>query len=120
MTPEEPVWLTAYRAADAKKASHCRVLDLREVTTLADYFLICTATSQRQAQAVWDEVVKQMKEQRGEVAASVEGYTTAEWICGDFGDLIVHIFTPDKRDYYDLERLWRHAHLVALPGEAAQ
>jgi ribosome-associated protein len=93
------------------------VLDLREITTLADYFFLCTATNQRQGQAIWDEIAKQMKQQLGEVAASVEGYSTAEWICGDYGDLIVHIFTPEKREYYDLERLWRHAQPVALPAE---
>ena len=58
-----------------------------------------------------------MKEQRGEKAMSVEGYAGGEWILGDFGDLIVHVFTPDKREYYDLERLWRHAADVALPAE---
>jgi ribosome-associated protein len=112
-----PTWLTALRAAESKKATHTRVLDLREVTSFADYFLICSASNQRQAQAIWDEVAKQMKEQRGEKAMSVEGYSGGEWILGDFGDLIVHVFTPDKREYYDLERLWRHASDVALPAE---
>jgi ribosome-associated protein len=115
---DEPSWLTALRAAESKKAFNCRVLDLREVTTLADYFLICTATNQRQAQAIWDEIAKQLKVQHGERAAGVEGYSNAEWICGDLGDLIVHIFTPEKRDYYDLERLWRHAKAVQPPEPA--
>jgi ribosome-associated protein len=115
IAPDEPSWLTALRAAESKKATHCTVLDLREITSLADYFLICTATNQRQAQAIWDEIAKQSKTLRGDAASGVEGYSTAEWICGDFGDLIVHIFTPEKREYYDLERLWRHAKHVALP-----
>ena len=114
---EAPTWLTALRAAESKKASESRVLGLREVSSLADYFLICSASNQRQAQAIWDEVAKQMKEQRGDRAISVEGYGSGEWILGDFGDLIVHIFTPEKRAYYDLERLWRHAANVPLPPE---
>jgi ribosome-associated protein len=93
------------------------ILDLREVSSLADYFFICSATNQRQAQAIWDEIAKLMKEQRGDRAISVEGYGTGEWIVGDFGDLIIHIFTPEKRVYYDLERLWRHAANVPLPAE---
>lgn len=116
---ESPTWLTALRAAESKKALDSRVLDLREVTSLADYFLICSASNQRQAQAIWDEIAKQMKEQRGDKAISVEGYGGGEWILGDFGDMLVHVFTPEKRVYYDLERLWRHAANVALPAENA-
>lgn len=116
-TVETPTWLTALRAAESKKASDNRVLDLREVSSLADYFLICSASNQRQAQAIWDEIAKQMKEQRGDRAIHVEGYGGGEWILGDFGDLIVHIFTPEKRVYYDLERLWRNAVNVPLPPE---
>jgi ribosome-associated protein len=116
-TVESPTWLTALRAAESKKASDSRVLDLREVSSFADYFLICSASNQRQAQAIWDEIARQMKEQRGDRAISVEGYGAGEWILGDFGDLIVHIFTPEKRAYYDLERLWRHAANVPLPPE---
>ena len=57
-----------------------------------------------------------MKEQLGEKAVSVEGYSNGEWIVCDFVDLIVHVFTPDKRAYYDLERLWRHAREAPLPS----
>jgi len=115
-TTDTPAWLTVLRAAESKKATSCRILDLREVSTLADYFFLCSATSQRQAQTIWDEVEKQMKEQRGEKAIRIEGYSNGEWIVGDFGDLIVHVFTPEKRAYYDLERLWRHAKDALPPG----
>ena len=118
-TVVSPTWLTALRAAESKKALDSRVLDLREVTSLADYFLICSASNQKQAQAIWDEIAKQMMEQRGERAIGVEGYGGGEWIVGDFGDLIVHVFTPERRSYYDLERLWRHAGSVALPADVA-
>jgi ribosome-associated protein len=113
---DSPTWLTALRAAESKKALDSRVLDLREVTTLADYFFICSASNQKQAQAIWDEIAKQMKEQRGDRALRVEGYGGGDWIVGDFGDLIVHVFTPEQRAYYDLERLWRHAVSVPLPA----
>jgi len=117
-TTEPHSWLTVLRAAESKKATSCRVLDLREISTLADYFLICSANSQRQAQAVWDEIAKQMQEQLDEKAIRVEGYASGDWIVGDFGDLIVHVFTPEKRAYYDLERLWRHAKDAPLPAQA--
>lgn len=110
-----PTWQTALRAAEAKKAAGIRILDLREITSFADFFLICTGSNQRQTQAIWDEIAKQMKETYGETPLSVEGYSNGEWVLGDFGDLVVHIFTEEKRHYYDLERLWRDAKSVTLP-----
>lgn len=111
-----PTWQIAARAADSKKATDVRILDLREVTTFADYFLICTGTSSRQTRAIWDEIVLQIKEQTGEKAINVEGYENGEWVLGDFGDLIIHVFTEEKREYYQLERLWRDAKDVPLPS----
>ncbi len=95
------------------------MLDLREIASFCDYFLICTGNNQRQNQAIWDEVAKQMKLQAGETPLSVEGYEHVEWILGDFGDVIIHVFSPEKRDYYQLERLWRDARDVPVPPEAA-
>jgi ribosome-associated protein len=114
-----PTWLIALRAAESKKASDLRILDLREVTTFADYFLICSGTNLRQNQAIWDEVAQQVKKQAGELPMNVEGYEAGEWILGDFGDLIIHVFTGEKRDYYQLERLWRDAKDVPIPPEPA-
>lgn len=116
---ESPTWLIAARAASSKKASGLRILDLREITTFADYFLICSGSNQRQNQAIWDEIALVMKQQAGEAAISVEGYEHAEWVLGDFGDLIVHVFTDEKRDFYQLERLWRDARDVPIPPEVA-
>lgn len=112
---ECPTWLTALRAAESKKAADFRILDLREVASFADYFLICTGSNQRQIQAIWDEIEKQMKEQIGERPISVEGYSAGEWILGDYGDLLVHVFSDEKRRYYDLERLWRGARSLPVP-----
>lgn len=101
-------------------ASHITVLDLREVTSFADFFLICTGNNKPQIQAIWDEIALQMKKLRGELPLSVEGYDNAEWILGDYGDLLVHVFSDEKRSFYDLERLWRHAKTIAVPGEPSR
>jgi ribosome-associated protein len=114
-----PTWLIALRAAESKKASDLRILDLREVTTFADYFLICSGGNLRQNQAIWDEVAQQVKKQAGELPMNVEGYDAGEWILGDFGDLIIHVFSGEKREYYQLERLWREAKDVPIPPESA-
>lgn len=116
---ETPTWLLAYRAAESKFATDIRILDLRELSTFADFFLICNGANKPQIQAIWDEVAKRMKLEAGETAIAVEGYENAEWVLGDFGDLIIHVFSPDKREYYDLERLWRGAAVVPLPEPEA-
>ena len=108
-------WLAAAQSAEAKKALDLQVLDLREVTTFTDFFVICSASNGRQGQAIADEIGKQLKE-IGEKPVSVEGYDPAEWILMDYGDFIVHIFSETARSYYDLERLWRHAKRVELPA----
>jgi ribosome-associated protein len=114
---ETPNWLVAVRAAESKKATDIKVLDLTGITSFADYFVICTGANQRQIQAISDEVNLQMKRQAGELPISVEGYSQAEWVLADYGDLLVHIFSPKSREYYDLERLWRSAKTVGIPAE---
>lgn len=104
------------RAAESKKASDIKVLDLTGITSFADFFVICTGSNQRQIQAITDEVGMQLKQQAGELPISLEGYNQAEWVLADYGDLLVHIFSPKARDYYDLERLWRSAKTVAIPA----
>lgn len=95
------------------------VLDLREITSLTDQFVICHGNNARQNQAISDEIYLRMKEQHGDLPLSREGYENAEWILQDYGDFIVHIFLPSSRSYYDLERLWRHAKQVPVPAEPA-
>ena len=73
--------------------------------------MICTASNQRQALTIADEVGKQLK-QMGELPVSAEGYDTAEWILLDYGDFLVHVFSESARSYYELERLWRHGKTV--------
>ncbi|MBI3470570.1 MAG: ribosome silencing factor [Candidatus Solibacter usitatus] len=107
-------WLVAVRAAESKKASDIRVLDLSGVASFADYFILCTGANSRQIQAIADEVGLRLKES-GQLPHSVEGYTQAEWILCDYGDYLIHIFSEKARAYYDLERLWRSARQVPIP-----
>ena len=115
--PAVPTWLIAVRAAEAKKATDIKVLDLTGITSFADYFVICTGANQRQIQAISDEVALQLKRQAGDLPLSLEGYNQAEWVLADYGDLLIHIFSPKAREYYDLERLWRSAKNVPVPAE---
>jgi ribosome-associated protein len=113
--PETPIWLAAVRAAESKKASDIKVLDLTGITSFTDYFVICTAANSRQIQAISDEIGLRLKD-LGEFPISVEGYKEAEWVLVDYGDFLVHIFSQRARAYYDLERLWRNAKPVEIPA----
>lgn len=107
---------TALHAASEKKAIDPVVLDLREIASFTDYFVIVSGANERQVQAISDEVYETLKK-AGEAAARVEGYKTAEWILLDFGDFVVHVFEQKARKFYDLERLWRESKRVTLPAE---
>jgi ribosome-associated protein len=105
----------AVRAAESKKAVDITVLDLTGITSFADTFVICTGANQRQVQAISDEIGLILKRQAGELPLSLEGYNQAEWILADYGDLLVHVFSPKAREFYSLERLWRNAKTVEIP-----
>lgn len=115
---EEARIVTALRAAGEKKAVEPVVLDLRELASFTDYFLIASGTNARQVQAIADEIVERLKAE-GTRAERVEGHRTAEWVLIDYGDFIVHVFEDKARRFYDLERLWREAARVELPAELA-
>ena len=106
----------ALSAASEKKAINSVVLDLREIASFTDYFLITSGTNERQVQAISDEVVETLKK-AGTPAARVEGYKSAEWILLDYGYFVVHVFDEKARKFYDLERLWRESRQVELPPE---
>jgi ribosome-associated protein len=106
----------AVRAAESKKATEIKVLDLTGITSFTDYFVICTGNNQRQIQAIADEVQMQLKN-AGERPLSIEGYDQAEWVLADYGDFLVHIFSPKSREYYSLERLWKSAKEIEIPPE---
>jgi ribosome-associated protein len=103
-------------AAWEKKALDLTVLDLRDLASFTDFFVIATGTNKRQVQAISDEVVEQLK-RHGTRAARVEGYQTAEWILVDYGDFVVHVFDDRARRFYDLERLWRESKRVDVSPE---
>ena len=98
----------------SKKALDVKVLDLRDITSFADFFVVCSGANPRQIQAISEEIGLQLKE-RGEYPVSVEGFENADWILADYGDCLIHVFSEKARAYYDLERLWRHAKTVAIP-----
>ena len=114
--PDERVRLALY-AAGEKKAHDLVVLDLREVASFTDYFVIASGTNVRQVQAIADEVQEQLRKQLSVRPARVEGYSSAEWVLLDYGDFIFHVFEEKSRRFYDLERLWRDAARVPLPPE---
>jgi len=111
---------TAVAAALDKKALDLQVLAVGNVTSIADYFILCSATSERQAQAIADGVVDTLRDE-GVRPLLVEGATPGRWILVDYGDFIFHIFTEDCRRFYGLERLWGDAPNVTaeLSEEAA-
>jgi ribosome-associated protein len=106
----------ALHAAGEKKALDPVVLDLREIASFTDYFVIVSGANERQVQAISDEVYESLKK-AGHAAARVEGYKTAEWILLDYGDFVVHVFEQKARQFYDLERLWRESKRLELPPE---
>lgn len=104
--------MLAVHAAESKKATDIKVLDLTGITSFTDRFVLCTGSNSRQIQAISDEITLRLKQERGELPLSVEGYNQAEWVLVDYGDFLVHIFSPKSREYYALERLWRNAKLI--------
>jgi ribosome-associated protein len=108
--------LAALHAASEKKALEPVVLDLREIASFTDYFMIVSGANERQVQAISDEIYESLKK-AGHAAARVEGYKTAEWILLDYGDFVVHVFEQKARKFYDLERLWRESKRVEWPAE---
>ncbi|HVB75483.1 MAG TPA: ribosome silencing factor [Ktedonobacteraceae bacterium] len=104
----------ARAAADVaydKKASDVLLLDIQELTTIADYFVICNGNNSRQIQAIAEAIEDELKKQGARMLYR-EGVAETGWIILDFGDIIVHIFGPKEREYYRLERLWNEAKTV--------
>ena len=104
------------QAAANKKAETIRILDLHELSSFTEYFLICSGTSVPQVKAIADSIVIELKEE-GYMPISVEGYSEGRWVIVDFGDMVVHVFLDALRDYYDLEELWSQGKRVPIPSE---
>jgi len=99
----------AVAAANEKKAIDLDVLAVGELTSIADYFILCSATSERQCQAIADAVVTKLLDDLRVKPLLIEGTTPGRWILVDFGDFIFHVFTEECRRFYGLERLWGDA-----------
>jgi ribosome-associated protein len=113
MTPEEIAQAIAGYAAD-RKAIEIVQLDLREIIGYTDYFVICTGRTDRQTKAIHNAIHIGMKNDHGLLPRRVEGLTEASWILMDYLDVLVHVFTPDMREYYRLEQLWGEAPTQAV------
>ena len=107
MTSYELAILLA-RALDSKKGEEIKVLKTEELTTLCDYFVLCTATSNTQIKAMSD-ACEEAAEKHGEQAHHIEGHRGGTWLLMDFSAVVVHVFTDEARKFYDLERLWGDA-----------
>ncbi len=107
------------KALNDKKGQEIKVLHTADLTTLADYFVICTGTSNTQIKALSEAVEKTMTE-AGEEPHHVEGHRGGTWVLMDYSCVVVHIFTEETRNFYDLERLWRDAQELDLSGLLTQ
>ena len=115
MTPKEMA-LIAAKALDEKKGGDIAAIEITEQTTLADYFVIATGSSNTQINALCGAVEKAMKEQAGEDPLRREGYRDGTWVLLDYGCVVVHVFSAEAREFYSLERLWHDGKPVDLPG----
>lgn len=99
-------------AIEDMKGENILLLDLREVTIIADFFVICTSTNERQAKAIVDRVSEKIKEQYRIRPWRTEGQANGGWILLDYADIVVHVFSEEMREYYDLEELWKDAKVL--------
>ncbi|MFF2908980.1 ribosome silencing factor [Paenibacillus sp. NPDC057934] len=109
-TPSKLLQL-ALKAAEDKKAMNVVALDLRNISPISDYFVICHGNSDIQVQAIATEIRKVVHEAGG-VIRGIEGMDSARWVLMDLGDVVVHVFHRDEREYYNIERLWSDAKVV--------
>jgi ribosome-associated protein len=89
-----------------KLARDVVILDMRPVCAYTDYFVVCTGGNARQTSAIWDEVHGRLKQDNGVLPRAVEGTSESTWIIADYLDVVLHVFTPEAREYYKLEELW--------------
>ncbi|MBM3494232.1 MAG: ribosome silencing factor [Armatimonadetes bacterium] len=107
MTSEDKVRLVV-EAADSKQARNMAVLDLRGLTLMTDYFLVCEGTSSVHIRTITDHIVETMKH-AGLGGIRVEGYATGKWVLMDYQDVVAHVMAPEQREYYSLESFWSEA-----------
>ena len=118
LTSEQMSATIAELAAD-RKALDIVQLDLRGMVGYADYFVICTGRTDRQTRAIHDAIHQGMKAEHGLIPRHVEGMPESKWILLDYLDVVVHVFTPETREYYRLEQLWGEAPAMAVGAAAS-
>ena len=111
--------LAAARVAEETRGIDGRILDLRGITPVFDYFVIATGSSRRQLHAMADEIEAMLKKEHRDRKRGAEGYEEGRWIVLDYGDVIVHLFDAEAREYWDIERLWGDAIQVPVPSAEA-
>ena len=113
MSREKEMAQLACKAIDDKKGKDIKVIDIHEVSVIADYFVIASASNQNQVQAIVDNVEEQLGRADFE-AKQVEGTRNSSWVLMDYGDMIVHVFDEENRLFYDLERIWRDGKVLDM------
>ena len=113
MRTAKEVAAIAAKALDSKKGIDLRLIEISDISTLADYFLICTASSNTHVRMLCDAVEEAMDE-AGEPMVGREGHRGGTWVVLDFGCVVVHVFTEETRTFYDLERLWQDGKQVSM------
>jgi ribosome-associated protein len=116
---ERELLIVAAKAADDKRADDLIVLNMKGISMVADYFLICHGNSDKQVQAIAREM-KEKAEESGYPVKRMEGFDEAKWVLVDLGDVVAHVFHRDERSYYNLERLWGDAPTEDLQSELSQ
>jgi ribosome-associated protein len=108
--------LAAARTAAENRGQNIVILDLQDLTAIFDYFVLVTGTSRRQLHAISEEIDHTLQDRLGDRRLNIEGYDESRWIVLDYGNIVVHLFDGETRDYYDLEGLWAEAKRVDLSG----
>jgi len=106
--------MLAAETAEDNRGTDIVVLDMRELTSVFDFFIIASGTSRRQLHAMSEEIDHALEDRLGDHRLGIEGYEQSRWILLDYGDVVVHLFEPEMREYYALEQLWGHAKRVPL------
>jgi ribosome-associated protein len=104
--------ILAARTAEDNRGTDIVILDMRELTSVFDFFIIVTGSSRRQLHAVSEEIDRVFEQELGDRRLGIEGYEESRWILLDYGDLVIHLFEPETREYYALEQLWSQAKRV--------
>ena len=108
--------LVAARTAAENRGQNVVVLDMRELTAMFDYFVLASGTSRRQLHAMSEEIDHALEQGLGDRRLGIEGYEESRWILLDYGDVVIHLFEPETREYYALEELWGLARRVPIEG----